>query len=186
MRRLIALMVISTLPSMTELAQAGDAAAGKIKAAACTGCHGMDGVSDSPTIPSLAGQQPAYIVLQLKAYKTGNRKDATMNSLSSGLSDTDIENLTAYYVDLKPMTAKGGQELAAAGRARYGVCQTCHGSAGAGTGVNPRLAGQQPAYTLLQLEAFKSGDRKNPIMNAIAASLSENDMKSLAQYVAGL
>jgi cytochrome c553 len=186
MKRVIALTVVCALLGMTELAQAGDAAAGKTKAVSCSGCHGTNGVSSSPNIPSLAGQQSAYLVLQLKAYKTGNRKDVIMSGQVLGLSDNDIENLAAYFVDLKPMTAKGEPALAAAGRSKYGACQGCHGTTGAGAGINPRLAGQLPGYTLLQMAAFKSGSRKNPIMNGIAASLSENDMKALAQYVAGL
>jgi len=80
---------------------AGDKAAGKAKAAACMGCHGAAGISNSPVWPNLAGQKAGYIAKQLKAFKSGSRKDPMMDSTSKGLSDADIDNLAAYYSSLK-------------------------------------------------------------------------------------
>jgi len=80
---------------------AGDKAKGKAKAAACIGCHGAAGISNSPVWPNLAGQKAGYIVKQLKAFKSGSRKDPMMDSTSKGLSDADIDNLAAYYSSLK-------------------------------------------------------------------------------------
>ncbi len=82
-------------------AQAGDAAAGKAKSAMCAGCHGANGISLVPTTPNLAGQQEAYFVKAVKAYKDGSRKDPMMGGLAKGLSDSDIDNLAAYYNSLK-------------------------------------------------------------------------------------
>ena len=79
----------------------GDAAAGKAKAATCAGCHGATGVSNNPVWPNLAGQKAAYIVKQLKAFKSGSRKDPMMDATAKGLSDADIDNLAAYYSSLK-------------------------------------------------------------------------------------
>lgn len=79
----------------------GDAKAGKAKAAACAGCHGATGISNNPVWPNLAGQKAAYIAKQLKAFKSGARKDPMMDSTAKGLSDADIENLSAYYSGLK-------------------------------------------------------------------------------------
>ena len=79
----------------------GDAAAGKAKAAACVGCHGAAGISNNPVWPNLAGQKGPYIVKQLKAFRSGSRKDPMMDSTSKGLSDADIDNLAAYYSSLK-------------------------------------------------------------------------------------
>ncbi len=185
MKKLITLIAVCVLLMTTGSAQAADIAAGKAKAALCAGCHGSDGISGNPAVPSLAGQQAVYTVVQLKAYKEGSRKDTTMNGIAAGLSDADIENLAAYYASLKPMTGKG-DATAAAGKAKYGPCQGCHGAASAGQGLKPRLAGQQPAYIVQQLKAYRDGSRKNHTMNGIAAALSEEDMKALAEYVAGL
>lgn len=82
-------------------AQAGDAAAGKAKAAMCAGCHGANGVSAVPTYPNLAGQKEAYTAKQIKAFRDKVRVDATMNAMAATLSDADIANLAAYYAGLK-------------------------------------------------------------------------------------
>lgn len=79
---------------------AGDAEAGKIRAAACSGCHGVAGISSNPLWPNLAGQQQAYLVKQLKAFRDGTRSDPMMSPMAMPLSDADIENLAAYYNSL--------------------------------------------------------------------------------------
>ncbi|MDH3314439.1 MAG: cytochrome c [Gammaproteobacteria bacterium] len=80
---------------------AGDAAAGKSKSAACAACHGPDGNSTNPVWPNLAGQHGAYLVKQLKAFKSGERKDPLMSPMAAGLSEQDMENLAAYYAGQK-------------------------------------------------------------------------------------
>ncbi|TDR17542.1 c-type cytochrome [Marinicella litoralis] len=88
--------VLFSLPAM-----AGDVAAGKAKSAVCAACHGADGISPTPIWPNLAGQKEAYLVKQIKAFKSGERKDPSMAPMVAGLSDADIENLAAYYASLK-------------------------------------------------------------------------------------
>ena len=80
---------------------AGDAAAGKGKAALCAACHGADGNSVNPLWPNLAGQHAAYLVKQLKAFKAGTRKDPLMSSQASMLNDQDMENVAAFYASQK-------------------------------------------------------------------------------------
>jgi cytochrome c553 len=80
---------------------AGDAAAGKAKAATCNACHGANGISIAPNYPNLAGQKEAYLVKQMKAFKDGTRKDPTMNAMAAPLSDADMANLAAHYAGLK-------------------------------------------------------------------------------------
>jgi len=80
---------------------AGDAAAGKAKSAVCGACHGPDGNSSNPLWPNLAGQHAAYLVKQLKDFKSGKRKDPVMAPMASPLSDQDMENLAAYYTSQK-------------------------------------------------------------------------------------
>lgn len=79
---------------------AGDAAAGKAKAATCAGCHGAAGVSANPLWPNLAGQKDAYLVKQIKAFRDGTRTDPMMSPMAKPLSDADIENLAAYFSSL--------------------------------------------------------------------------------------
>lgn len=80
---------------------AGDAAAGKSKAAVCAACHGPDGNSANPLWPKLAGQHAPYMVKQLKDFKSGARKDPVMSPMAAPLTDQDMENVSAYYASQK-------------------------------------------------------------------------------------
>lgn len=101
MKKLIVATVACALIGAWGAAQAGDAAAGKARSAACAGCHGPDGNSPVPMYPKLAGQHEAYLVSAMKQYKSGARGDATMKAMSAPLSDTDIQNLAAYFSSQK-------------------------------------------------------------------------------------
>lgn len=91
-------LALVSLPALAG----GDAAAGKAKAGVCAGCHGPQGVSTNPVWPSLAGQQEQYLTKQMKDFRDGKRADPVMAPMAQGLSDQDIENLSAYYSSLKP------------------------------------------------------------------------------------
>lgn len=86
----------------------------------------------------------------------------------------------------RPATAQGGQGLENA----HAMCIGCHGIPGYKTAFPsvyhvPKIAGQQPAYLINALKAYKSGERSHPTMRGIAASLSEETMKELADYYGG-
>jgi len=85
---------------------AGNIAKGKEKSAVCAGCHGANGIGLSQEFPNLAGQKEAYILKQLKAFKSGVRKDQTMTTMVVALENKDMENLAAYFSSLKPMPDK--------------------------------------------------------------------------------
>ncbi|GAW95116.1 cytochrome c [Colwellia marinimaniae] len=86
--------------SSVSAAQAADANAGKEKAAVCSACHGPTGVSASPIFPNLAGQNDAYIIKQLKDFKSGARTDAMMAPMAANLSDADMADLAAHFSGL--------------------------------------------------------------------------------------
>jgi cytochrome c553 len=100
-RQLLTIVSAVVLASASQVSLAGDAAAGKAKAAACAGCHGANGVSAVPSYPNLAGQKEAYLASSLKAFRDGTRKNATMNAMAKPLTDADIDNLAAYFSSLK-------------------------------------------------------------------------------------
>ena len=79
----------------------GDAKLGKQKSVTCIACHGAKGISNSPIWPNLAGQKEQYIIKQIKAFRSGTRKDPSMAPMVKSLTDADIENLAAYYSGLK-------------------------------------------------------------------------------------
>jgi cytochrome c553 len=99
MKKLILAVAATVL--MASPVFAGDAAAGKGKSMMCSACHGAAGISAVPTYPNLAGQKEAYLVIQLKAFKSGARNNAVMKGMVAGLSDTDMADLAAYYASLK-------------------------------------------------------------------------------------
>ncbi|MEN8259675.1 MAG: c-type cytochrome [Pseudomonadota bacterium] len=164
----------------------GDPEAGKAKAVACADCHGADGNSKNPAWPSLAGQMPAYISTQLRAFRAKTRKSPMMSGLAKGLSDEDIDDLAAYFAALPAKSVASDADQAAIGKTKYASCVGCHGVKGEGLGAQPRLAGQQPAYIVRQLKNFKSGARATAVMKAKANALSEADMLAIAAYLAAL
>ncbi len=82
---------------------AGNIEAGKLKAYTCTGCHGIPGYNNIyPTykVPKVGGQNYEYLVLALKAYRDGERDHSTMELQASSLSDSEIEDVSAYFASL--------------------------------------------------------------------------------------
>ena len=92
---------VATLEADNTPATFGDAAAGATKAAACAACHGLDGNSADPQYPKLAGQHPEYLAKALHDYKSGARPNAIMAGFAAGLSDEDIDDLSAYFASQK-------------------------------------------------------------------------------------
>jgi cytochrome c553 len=198
----VAGMLFVAALSMVPAAMAGNAEVGKTKAAACGGCHGMDGNSMIPAYPKLAGQNEAYIVKQIKDFKANvTRQNAIMLGMAAGLSDEDAADIGAYYQSQKLASAAtfdesklaAGREIYKGGNLQTGVpaCQACHGPNGAGTaGIGyPQLGGQYVDYTLAQLKAFKEGARTNDdrmMMRSIVENMSEEDMVAVANYIASL
>jgi cytochrome c553 len=84
---------------------AADLAAGKALAEGCTGCHGGDGISETPKTPSLAGQPDEFTQWQLIYFRSGARKDQAMQPIAESLEANDVRNLGAYFASLPPPKA---------------------------------------------------------------------------------
>ncbi|MGH8560565.1 MAG: c-type cytochrome [Nevskiales bacterium] len=175
----------------------GDAKAGESKAAACAACHGPAGNSFNPVWPKLAGQGAPYIVKQLTKFKSGERMNPVMGAQVANLSEQDMLDIAAYYAQQKTSTGAAVPELAVAGEKLYRggnpetavpACLGCHGPKGEGVAGSayPRIGGQQPGYSEAQLRAYRDGSRKAPMMTLITARMTDDEMKALASYVAGL
>jgi cytochrome c553 len=102
-RRAVHVLVAAVLMPLTGLAwaQAGDAAAGKTRAAMCTTCHGPLGISQLPNAPHLAGQPEIYITEQLKNYRNSKRANEVMAVIAKTLTDKDIDDLAAWYSSIE-------------------------------------------------------------------------------------
>lgn len=95
---LMALSVSFALLNVANIAMAaGDINAGQRKSSSCASCHGEKGNSMMPLFPKLAGQHANYLVQQLQGFKSGDRNDATMTSMTAGLSDQDMQDIAAFY-----------------------------------------------------------------------------------------
>ncbi|HJW25461.1 MAG TPA: cytochrome c [Rhodocyclaceae bacterium] len=78
-------------------AAGGDPDAALSKLGGCVACHGADGIGKAPQYPNLQGQKATYLEKQLRAFRSGERKDSNMIPLARPLSDADIANLAAYF-----------------------------------------------------------------------------------------
>ena len=158
----------------------------------CGACHGPDGNSTMPAMPSLAGQPAQFISTQLFQFREGNRKDAQMTPVAKTLSNADMNELARHFSRQKPAppTHKTAPENTAAGRqlAERFNCVQCHGPALVGVQHIPRLAGQQYEYLKTQLRGFKAQTRADldGNMTSAAQPLSDKDIEVLADYLAGL
>jgi cytochrome c553 len=171
--------------------------AGALTVTACVSCHG--GAQTAPTFPRLDGQHAAYLEKQLREYKSGKRTSEVMAPLIAAMKKGQISGMAAHFAGQTPAGgAVENQELASRGKTLYedgnsasGVpaCVGCHLPNGTGAERYPRLAGQRQAYTVQQLADFKSGKRSNDrahVMRAIAGRLTDDEIKAVAEYVAGL
>ena len=214
MKRMLLLAVVALVPTAAALAATQAATSAKpdlakaqnIVKTVCAACHGPDGNSPTPANPSLAGMPAEYITAQLAHFKAGIRANPIMLGMASTLAPEDMAALGVYFSQQKAtgLAAKDaelvkiGQSLYRAGDQAKGIpaCAACHGPNGAGIPKNyPRLAGQHGDYTYAQLKAFKSGERgadkdgkdvNGRIMTAIAAKLTDQQMRALAEYTSGL
>ncbi len=156
---------------------------GKAVAAACTGCHGPDGNSQSPGIPTLAGQQPNYFVAATQEYLTNARQSAAMDAPLRKLSRLDIESAALYFASQTPAQRTAPPAgSAAAGEPLSAVCGGCHGARGVSLdSATPSLAGQDPKYLVQAIDAYRTS-RKHPLMSRLVASLSDRDIADIAAF----
>jgi cytochrome c553 len=188
--------------SVQALAE-GDPAAGQAKSAICAACHGADGNSAVPNWPKLAGQHEQYLARQLRLIKSGARPVAEMAGITPGISDEDIDDLSAWFASQKPAGGVAdeskvdlGERIYRAGNADSGVpaCMACHGPAGEGNPLAgyPALAGQFAVYAANILRRFRSGenwgenDSPSHVMNGVAAELTDEELDAVASYIQGL
>jgi cytochrome c553 len=162
------------------------------KAAMCGGCHGEDGVPQEKTTPIIWGQYQGYLYLNLRDYKRGDRKDDQMTPVVDLLEREDIVALAEYF-SKKPWPRLGqpaapADVVARARRANGSVgCTGCHQDSYLGEGTQPRLAGQGREYLLQSMLDFRTRKRgNNPGMSDLMLATSEDDLKAMAEYLAGL
>ncbi len=185
----------------------GDPARGVIS---CVVCHGAAGNSDLSVNPNLAAQPHEYLYKQLVEFRprAGEEKAArrgpdgapsSMTALAMPLTEADMRNVSRYLSEqpLARPAAASNEDLVARGELiwRGGIaaqnvpaCAACHAANGAGIpALYPRLAGQYASYLEGQLKLFRANHRANsPMMHQIAYRMSDEDIKAVSDYAAGL
>jgi cytochrome c553 len=169
----------------------------------CSNCHGLDGNSESPNFPRLAGQLPAYLISQLDNFRNHHRADPEgfeyMWGISHRLTDDQIKGLAEYFgkQTAQPIVAAVSAQQMATGKAIYdaGVpaeetppCVACHGPKGEGQASFPRLAWQHQDYLVKQLKVFRGAEgktegRPGTPMKQVTHLLSNQEMKDVAAYL---
>jgi cytochrome c553 len=192
------ILLLTAVGARSELAESTPPAdiAGLVHV--CSSCHGPSGRSISSTFPRLAGQQKDYIEAQLKAFRDHERADphakTYMWGMAARLTDDQISGIAAYYSSQPPVPGTpsnsplvdAGRRIFDEGISSAGVppCKACHGEKAEGNSVIPRLAGQHPDYIERQLQAFASMARANEIMHENSKNLTEDQIRSVAAFVA--
>ena len=176
----LALYYASRAPAQRPAPAFGDPAAGEPLTAMCGGCHGPGGVSRDAATPSLAGQDPQYLVRSIKAYRT-SRQHWGMQRYVAGLSDKDIENITAFYVVQKSQPA---DTVPSSARDLAAKCDRCHDTEDSAKMVVPILRGQDKDYLVMALRAYRDDKRESTTMHKMSIIYSNAIIDDIASYYA--
>ncbi|WP_193173753.1 c-type cytochrome [Nisaea nitritireducens] len=184
MRRAILLGLGGLMLAGAAPAFSGDPAAGRKVANMCRTCHGLDGFARIPIAPHIGGEPESYLQRQLRAFKSGARRHEMMTVVASGLSERQMDDVSAWYAAHKATASlPAGTDPANAPEA----CTACHGVDGIALFEDaPNLAGETNIYIDTQLKAFKRGKRTHEIMNGIAEAMSDEEIRAAADWYASV
>ena len=133
----------------------------------CAGCHGSNGVSKGPSIPTLAGMPSAYIVETMEGYKSGDIPSTIMGRLAKGYTSEEFAQMGDYFSKLKFVAATGQKvddakaEEGAKLHEKY--CEKCHSESGTVADDDSGfLKGQLKSYLAAQMMDYQNKDRKAP------------------------
>ncbi len=154
---------------------------GKRIARMCDSCHGRDGNSTRPGVPSLTGLTARYLSDATIAYRDGVKKHAAMQEMVSFLQDNDIEKVSLYYALQDPVaTKRPGKFDLAAGEKISPACTVCHSDESIKKDPRiPNLNGQDHQYLIDATMAYADGKRINEDMQSIARAIKPQDVSNL-------
>lgn len=173
----LALYYASQTPKERPSAPFGDPVLGEPLTASCGGCHGPHGVSNDSATPSLAAQEPRYLLQAIRSYREA-RKHPAMQRQITPLNDKDIENIVAFYVVQKSRPAAKGERLV---QDLVDKCNRCHASETENPSMTvPHLAGQDRDYLIMALRAYRDDRRESSVMHRMSLPFSDTVIESLA------
>lgn len=155
----------------------------------CMACHGPQGNSQNPQIPSLAGQPKIFVENQLVLIREGLRDIPTMKGVLDGLSDPDLIALAQYFAAQTPAPMPGavdaprylrGKELAA-----QSLCGSCHLPSYQGRDQVPRLAGQQEQFLREVMLEYrdKPGPGRDTVMTNALRGFNDDQLDDMAHFL---
>lgn len=158
---------------------------GKFAAASCAKCHGEDGNSQTPGVPSLAGQPANYLLAALHQYQNGERSASAMHSTVPGTDEAQLKAVSVYFSSRIPMRRAGADKADVnAGRTASAACAGCHGSDGVSHDMSiPNLAGQDAAYLLEAIHGYRTKTGHWGMQHHVV-DLTENDARNVAGFFA--
>ena len=188
MRQFLAGVILGCAAALPAAAQTSNV---KERLPVCLACHGTNGQSQTPGIPSLGGQQAFYVTVQLLMFRDRMRVVAPMNDMSKGLSDDDLRSFADMIAKLPPpQPAAGPADEARMTRDRTVVeqnhCNVCHTPNFAGQDNVPRIAGQREDYLLKALRGYKDNSRRgyDDSMANVITPITDAQILDLAYYLA--
>jgi len=156
----------------------------------CAACHGDDGNSTNPEVPSIAGQPQLFLENQLILFREELRKSDAMAAVVKGMKDAEVVKLAQHFSKLPAKSMESGPADAALvkqGRARAKElrCGICHLSDFSGQKQMPRLAAQRELYLEREMRAYRDGKRAggDTIMAAALYGVSDADIRALAHFL---
>ena len=161
-------------------------------AARCVACHGANGNSVIPSIPSLAGQPKIFLENHLVLIREGMRDIPAMKGQLDGLSDKDLAALAVHFSAQTPAAPRTTPQAESFERgqliAKNMLCASCHETNYAGRQQMPRLAGQHETYLRDTMKQFRDhpAPGRDTVMSASLYGLKDADLADLAHYLAHL
>jgi len=155
----------------------------------CANCHGEDGNSKIPEVPNLSGQNPSYLLEQIRKFGAGERKDQFMQGMIKVLKEEERMQIALYYANSPVAPARGDASLAARGKESFNrLCTRCHGEQAHGNETIPRLAGQKVPYLQTSITRYrdKTGERNNQLMAIATAPLKNDEIAAITHYLTQL
>lgn len=162
MKTLVGAVVTAGAVTLSAFALAADPSTALLSST-CYGCHGTDGSSRGPSMPSIAGMDATYFVESMQAFREGKRAATVMTRIAKGYTDEEIKAMAQYFSTQKlvrfpqqfdPNLAERGKTL------HENYCEKCHEDGGRKSDEAGVLAGQMMPYLRFSLDDFLQGRRE--------------------------
>lgn len=188
MKTTVALAMLTAFGCLASPCQAADLGRSVMMAHSCAGCHGTDGSSVGPSIPSIAGMEPERFIDAMLDYRKGERQSTIMTRLAKGYTDAEIEGMAQFFAaqplvrypqEHDPIKAFRGEDIHKAS------CEQCHGDGGRAADKGGYLAGQWMPYLSFSMQDYEDGLRpqRKKMMRKVRSVLQEHGQEGIEALI---